>query len=87
MLSIFSIYVSHEQHQEGLVSLYILSRAAQALARRLEAALQPPASQADPIDHPAIAAMDLREIADLPLAPQRRPSPAARAPRSDARAA
>jgi hypothetical protein len=50
------------------MSLHFLSQIAQRLARRLAAATQVPAHATDPIDHPAIAAMDLRAIADLPLA-------------------
>jgi len=60
------------------MSLHFLSRTARALARRLAEAAKAPARGFDPIDHPAIAAMDLREIADLPLAPIR---PAAETPR------
>ena len=58
------------------MSLYSFSRT---LARRLAAATAAPERRFDPIDHPAIAAMGLREIADLPLAPQR---PSAEAPRA-----
>jgi hypothetical protein len=57
------------------MSLYSFSRR---LARRLAAAAAAPERGFDPIDHPAIA-MGLREIADLPLAPQR---PSAEAPRA-----
>jgi hypothetical protein len=53
------------------MSLHFFSRVAQAIARRLAEAATAPERGCDPIDHPAIAAMDLREIADLPLAPQR----------------
>jgi hypothetical protein len=62
------------------MSLHFLSRTARRLAWRLVEAAQPPARETDPIDHPAIAAMDLREIADLPLAP---PRPSAQAPRAE----
>jgi hypothetical protein len=55
------------------MSLHFLSR----LARRFAEAAQGPARELDPIDHPAIAAMDLRTTADLPLAPRR---PVAEAP-------
>ena len=61
------------------MSLHFLSRAARTLARRLAAAAQAPARRTDPIDHPAIAAMDLRELADLPLSPPPRPAPIPRA--------
>jgi len=61
------------------MSLHFFSRVARTLARRLAEAATEPARQADPIDHPAIAAMDLRQIADLPLAPRR---PSAEAPRA-----
>jgi len=66
------------------MSLHFFSRAAQRLARRLAEAATAPARQTDPIDHPAIAAMDLRAIADLPLAP---PRPWAEAPRAERAAA
>jgi hypothetical protein len=65
------------------MSLYFLSRAARTLARRLAAAA--PERGFDPIDHPAIAAMDLREIADLPLAPRLPSAEAPLAGRSAAR--
>ena len=58
------------------MSLHFLWQAAQTLGRRLAAAALAPAIATDPNDHPAIAAMDLRAIADLPLAP-RRPLPKA----------
>jgi len=51
------------------VSIYSLWRSAQRLAHRLGEAAEAPARQPDPIDHPAIAAMDLRQLADLPLRP------------------
>ena len=66
------------------MSLHFFSRAARALARRLAAAAQAPAHETDPIDHPAIAAMDLTEIADLPLAPRRSLTEAPRAERAAA---
>jgi hypothetical protein len=66
------------------MSLYFLSRTARRLWRRLADAVQAPAYENDPIDHPAIAAMDLRAIADLPLAP---PRPWAEAPRAERAAA
>jgi hypothetical protein len=53
------------------MSLHFLSRFGQTLRRRLAAATLAPVQATDPIDHPAIAAMDLRMIADLPLAPRR----------------
>ena len=64
---------------------HLLSRAARALARRLATAAQAPARETDPIDHPAIAAMDLTEIADLPLAPRQSLAEAPRAERAAAR--
>jgi hypothetical protein len=57
------------------MSLYFLSQAARALARRIAEAAQAPHFETDPIDHPAIAAMSLTELADLPLSPPR-PAPA-----------
>lgn len=62
------------------MSPHFISRFAQSLARRLVEAAQAPERLVDPIDHPAIAAMDLSALADLPLAPQR---PAAEAPRAE----
>jgi hypothetical protein len=62
------------------MSLHFFSRTARRLARRVAEAAQAPAGGTDPIDHPAIAAMDLREIADLPLAPVRK---LAESPRAD----
>ena len=50
-------------------SIYFLWRSTQRLARRLAEAAEAPAHYADPIDHPALAAMDLRQLADLPLRP------------------
>jgi len=67
------------------MSLYFLSQAARRLARRLAAATAAPERRFDPIDHPAIAAMDLRALADLPLAPRLPPAEAPRAGRSAAR--
>jgi hypothetical protein len=64
------------------MSLHFLSQVARELARRLAAAAQTPERAIDPIDHPAIAAMDLRAIADLPLAPQRSAAEAPRAERA-----
>lgn len=61
------------------MSLHFLWQATRMLASRLAAAAQAPARGTDPIDHPAIAAMDLRELADLPLASPPRPAPAPRA--------
>jgi hypothetical protein len=61
------------------MSRHFLSQMAQRLALRLAAATQAPARAADPIDHPDIAAMDLRKIADLPLAPPRPRTEASRA--------
>jgi hypothetical protein len=66
------------------MSLHFLSRTARRLARRLVEAAQAPARETDPIDHPAIATMDLREIADLPLAPPHRRAEAARPERAAA---
>jgi hypothetical protein len=51
----------------------------------VDAATRLPDDYADPIDHPAIAAMDLRELADLPLAPRLPPAEAPRAERAAAR--
>jgi hypothetical protein len=45
------------------MTLYFFSQAAEALKRILEEAPR----ETDPIDHPAIAAMSLAELADLPL--------------------
>ena len=67
------------------MSLHFLSRTARGLARRLVEAAQAPARETDPIDHPAIAAMNLTEIADLPLAPRRSLAEAPRAERAAAR--
>jgi len=67
------------------MSLHFLSRVARTLGRRLAAATQTPERETDPIDHPAIAAMDLRAIADLPLAPRRSLAEARRAERAAAR--
>ncbi len=53
------------------MSLYFLSRAIQALTRRIGEAARAPAFEIDPIDHPAIAAMSLTELGDLPLSPPR----------------
>ncbi len=61
------------------MSLHFLWRAARTLARRLAEAAQAPAHGTDPIDHPAIAAMDLRQLADLPLSPPPRPAAVPRA--------
>jgi len=61
------------------MSLHFLSQTARTLGRRLAAAALAPAPATDPIDHPAIAAMDLRAIADLPLS---QPRPRAEAPRA-----
>ena len=66
------------------MSLHFLSQAVRTLAHHLAAAAQAPARGTDPIDHPAIAAMNLREIADLPLAP---PHPRAEAPGAERAAA
>jgi len=66
------------------MNLYFLSRMAGSLARRLAEFRQSPALDRDPIDHPAIAAMSLGELADLPLSP---PRPLARAPRASEPAA
>jgi hypothetical protein len=72
---VFLIDYNHDGQQEASLSLHFLSRAARTLARRLADAAQAPARATDPIDHPAIAAMDLRELADLPLSPPPRPPP------------
>ncbi len=68
------------------MSLHFLSQVARALAHRLAEAARAPERQTDPIDHPAIAAMDLRQIADLPLAPPRPRADARRDERAAARA-
>jgi len=67
------------------MSLYFLSRAARTLARRLAEAARAPERGFDPIDHPAIAAMDLRALADLPLAPRLPSAEASRVGRPAAR--
>jgi len=67
------------------MSLYFLSRIARTLARRLAAATAAPERRFDPIDHPDIAAMDLRALADLPLAPRLPMAEAPRVGRSAAR--
>lgn len=41
------------------------------LIHRLARLLAPPPACRDPIDHPAIARLSLRDLADLPLAPAR----------------
>ena len=69
------------------MSLHFLSQLARALGHRLAAATQTPERETDPIDHPAIAAMDLRAIADLPLAPRRSLAETPRAERAAARQA
>ncbi len=51
--------------------LYFFSQLGGALSRRLWKAVQAPARETGPIDHPAIAAMSLIELADLPLGPDR----------------
>src|SRR5262249_39534776 len=48
---------------------YFLSRLVGALKRDFQSAAAAPTRESDPIDHPAIAAMSLRELADLPLRP------------------
>lgn len=53
------------------MTLYFLSRLAGGLARRLSAAGRVETRSCDPIDHPAIAAMSMRELADLPLSAAR----------------
>lgn len=58
------------------MTLYFFSRLAAALDRRLAEAARAPAREMDPIDHPAIAAMSLAELADLPLGPDRSVPPA-----------
>jgi hypothetical protein len=49
--------------------LYLLWRLGGALKRGFQSATGAPTQESDPIDHPAIAAMSLRELADLPLRP------------------
>jgi hypothetical protein len=51
------------------MSLYFLSRFGGALKRGFPSAAGSPTQESDPIDHPAIVAMSLRELADLPLRP------------------
>lgn len=53
------------------MTLHLFSTLAGALKRRLDEAAYAPAHETDPIDHPAIAAMSLAELADLPLGPDR----------------
>ena len=48
----------------GLHFLWWLSGA---LKRGFQSATGAPTQESDPIDHPVIAAMSLRELADLPL--------------------
>ena len=47
--------------------LYFLSRLGGAFKRGFPSAAGVPTQESDPIDHPAIVAMSLRELADLPL--------------------
>ncbi len=55
------------------MTLYFFYSPISALAGRLwNAPVAPPPRETDPIDHPAIAAMTLRELADLPLRPDPR---------------
>ena len=49
------------------MTLYFFSPIGALVGRLRDAALATPCREADPIDHPAIAAMSLRELADLPL--------------------
>jgi hypothetical protein len=56
--------------------LYFFSRLGGALKRGVPSAAGAPTQ--DPIDHPAIAAMSLRELADLPLRPDPIPTRAHR---------
>ncbi len=51
--------------------LYFFSQLGGALSRRVWKAVQAPPAETSPIDHPAIAAMSLIELADLPLGPDR----------------
>ena len=67
------------------MTLYFLSRLAGALGRRLSEAARTPTRELDPIDHPAIAAMSSRELADLPLSPERGDSARASPPGPDRR--
>jgi hypothetical protein len=53
--------------------LYFLSRLGGALKHGFHRAAGAPTQESDPIDHPAIAAMSLRELADLPLRPDPNP--------------
>ena len=55
------------------MALHFFSTLTGALRRRLDES----AREADPIDHPAIAAMSLAELADLPLGPDRYAPPPA----------
>ena len=57
--------------------LHFLWRLGDAFKRGFQSATGAPTQESDPIDHPAIAAMNLRELADLPL---RRDPIATRAP-------
>ena len=65
------------------MTLYFFSSFGALAGRLRDAALASPCREMDPIDHPAIAAMSLRELADLPLsaaktAPSRRRAPLTR---------
>ena len=51
------------------MGLYFFSRLGGAFRRRLRDVAQAPIDETDPIDHPAIAAMSMAELADLPLGP------------------
>ncbi|MBV8473652.1 MAG: hypothetical protein JO234_09570 [Hyphomicrobiales bacterium] len=53
------------------MTLYFFSSFGALAGRLRDAALASPCREMDPIDHPAIAAMSLRELADLPLWPDR----------------
>ena len=58
--------------------LYFLWRLGGALKCGFQSATGAPTQESDPIDHPAIAAMSLRELADLPLRPDPIPTRAHR---------
>jgi hypothetical protein len=58
--------------------LYFLLRLGGTLKRGFQSAAGAPTQESDPIDHPAIAAMSLRELADLPLRPDPIPTRAHR---------
>ena len=58
--------------------LNFLSRLGSRFKRRFQSTAGAPTKESDPIDHPAIAAMSLRELADLPFRPDPIPTRAHR---------